>query len=77
MKNVNIFLFPLHPECFIKKIWNYVIIIMLVLTAILTPFRVCIVDDGDTYIWPYIDNIFDAIFSIDIIVNFLSAYIDK
>lgn len=47
---------------------------MLTLTAIITPVKVCFVDDGDEESWYTIDLIFDLYFISDILINFISAY---
>ena len=45
---------------------------MLVLTAFVTPLRVCLVDDEDVDDWYIIDLIFDVYFYCDILMNFIS-----
>lgn len=47
---------------------------MLILTAILTPVRVCFIDDSDLDSWYPIDLFFDIYFIMDILVNFISAF---
>lgn len=49
---------------------------MLILTAIITPVRVCFVDDSDSNNWFTLDLFFDIYFGCDIIMNFISAYYD-
>ncbi len=48
-------------------------------TGIFTPFRVCFVDDEDDSAdnLAKIDLIFDLLFLVDIIVNFVSAFYDE
>ena len=50
---------------------------MLILTAIITPIRVCLVDEKDAKNWFVVELIFDIYFWIDIVINFISAYIDN
>jgi hypothetical protein len=50
---------------------------MLSLTAIITPVRVCFVEERDTGDWYIIDMFFTVYFGVDIVVNFLSAYSDE
>jgi len=50
---------------------------MLTMTAIITPIRVCIIDDKDTNDWSSIDMTFNIYFGVDILINFLSAYSDE
>lgn len=70
--------FPLviMPDSILKKVWNFVIIILLAYTATYVPFRVSFVDDTPMglFIW---DLIVDGLFAIDIFINFLSAFEDK
>ena len=50
---------------------------MILLTAALTPIRVCLIDDEDLDSWYPIDVLFDVFFGMDIIVNFLSSFYDS
>lgn len=50
------------------------LITMLILTAIVTPVRVCFIDDSDFDSWYPVDLFFDIYFIIDILINFLSAF---
>ena len=68
---------PLAPENTFKQFWNITLFIMLSLTAIITPIRVCIVDEADVDDWASIDMFFNIYFGIDIIINFVSAYSDE
>jgi len=45
-------------------------------TGIITPFRTAFVDDDSTG-WVILDYVFDVLFGLDIIINFVSAYHDK
>ena len=56
-------------------IWAIAIIFCLALTAILTPVYISFVDDDNTFFY-YLNLVMDIGFSIDIVVNFLSAYFD-
>lgn len=68
---------PLSPENAFKQFWNISLFIMLTMTAIITPIRVCIIDDKDTNDWSSIDMTFNVYFGVDILINFLSAYSDE
>lgn len=51
---------------------------MLILTAIITPIKVCFIEDEDNEdSWAIIENIFDLYFAGDMLINFLSAYYDE
>jgi len=56
-------------------VWTIFLTVLLVMTAILTPYAVSFVDDGDNT-FDIIDWIFNVGFGIDIIITFLSAYHD-
>ena len=56
-------------------IWNLALIVMLISTAILLPFRLSFVKE-DSIDWTIIDIIFDILFFVDVIVNCRSAYYD-
>ena len=53
------------------------LILMLIMTAVITPIRVCFVDDADVDSWFGIDTFFDVYFGCDIIINFISAFYDE
>ena len=50
-------------------------VLALVLVGLIIPFRVCIVD-SDEIGWYILDILFDIIFSVDLLVNFFSAFYD-
>ena len=71
---------PFYPEDCIIIIWNIVIVVFLILTGIITPFSVCFIDEYDADVYRKfltIEIVFDVIFGVDIIINFISAYYDK
>ena len=47
------------------------------MTGLLTPFRVCFVDDDNDQVWVNMDIFFDCAFGIDIVINFMSAFYDQ
>lgn len=51
-------------------------IILLIYAALFIPFKISFVDDGEYPTWDIIDYIVDAFFSLDILINFISAYYD-
>ena len=54
-------------------IWMFILIILLLACAILTPLSVSFVDDDDK-VFEIINLIFNVGFGIDIFLNFLTAY---
>ncbi len=65
------------PNDKIKIIWNFILVVILIMTGLLTPFRVCFVDDADDDQWSEIDLFFDFAFGLDVIINFFSAFYDQ
>ena len=59
-----------------KNIWSYVLMLLLVYTAVITPVRITFIDVTDIN-WIFIDTIIDCLFFIDILVSFNSAYYDN
>ena len=51
-------------------------VVLLLITAIVTPYRISFVDTS-SLLWDLIDYTFDLLFGVDIIVSFLSAYVDE
>jgi len=63
------------PTRNISLLWTLIIAMLIIFTAILTPYRVSFIEDGNQT-FEIIEIIFDVGFGIDIIVNFISAYYD-
>jgi hypothetical protein len=61
------------PDSLFKKIWNCIIIILLIYTATYVPFKVAFVDETSASLFAW-DLVVDALFFIDIFVNFFAAY---
>lgn len=53
------------------------LILVLIMTALITPIRVCFVDDEDVKNWYGVDTFFDVYFACDMIINFISAFYDE
>lgn len=61
------------PNSHFKIAWNLIIVILLIYTATFVPYRVAFLGN-DTDLIATLDILTDALFGIDIAVNFLSAY---
>ena len=63
------------PESGIKTFWNIVIIFLLLYTATIVPFRTAFIDDV-TPSFEKFEICIDILFLMDLIINFISAYVD-
>jgi len=68
-------LLPFLPTDMITVIWTILLMILMIMTAILTPYTVSFVDDDDKS-FDAINWLFTVGFGIDIVFTFLSAYHD-
>jgi hypothetical protein len=62
----------IFPSNRIKRVWDLVIMVLLIYTATYVPFRVCFIDDGSDgfFIW---ECLVDSLFFIDIVLNFFTV----
>lgn len=58
------------------KIWNTVIMLLLVYTATFLPLRTAFFDDDPAGLFEF-ELMIDILFMIDVFVNFVSSYTDK
>ena len=65
----------ISTESTFKAIWNIIIVILLLYTAIFVPVKVAFIDDESNAIY-YMELFVDIAFGMDIIINFFSAYDD-
>lgn len=65
--------FIIHPHSRLRSYWNLVIIFLLLYTATYMPFKTCFIDDSSNFS-DDLDNIFNALFGLDILITFISAY---
>lgn len=65
--------FILMPENKFRMAWNLVTMLLLLYTATFVPFRTSFIDEAPAAltIWEWI---VDALFSLDLLINFISAY---
>ena len=61
------------PESKFKKIWNIIITILLIYTAIFVPYRTAFVD-GTSMEMIIFDTMLDSLFVADVFINFFSAF---
>lgn len=65
----------LNPNKPFKKYWSFVILVLLLFTAVITPYTISYVDQADPA-WDITMLVIDFVFALDILVNFVSAYHD-
>ena len=73
LKNYDYFV--ILPDDPFKKKWDLIIALMLIFSAVVSPYRIAFVD-VDTREWTAIETIIDCIFGVDLILNFFFAYYD-
>ena len=61
------------PDQKFKVFWNIVIIILLLYTATVVPYRISFYDEASTGFLAFFEIMVDVLFGLDIIVNFCSA----
>ena len=80
------------PNCLFLTFWNFILVILLILTGIIVPVKVCLLDSDSVNLLFFffklifyflkdsidpLDTVFDVLFGIDFILNFVCAYYDK
>ena len=66
--------FIILPNSRFKFFWNVVIILMLLYTATYMPYQICFIDESSTGFMLAFEYLIDALFFLDIFINFISAY---
>lgn len=67
----------IHPHSKIKKIWDLILIFLLLYIAIFMPYRIAFIDGVLYDEWWWLDNIVNLLFFCDLIINCCSAYTDE
>ncbi|CDW85371.1 cation channel family protein [Stylonychia lemnae] len=65
--------FIILPDDVFKERWEITIMLLLLFTAIVTPYRIAFTDTDDA-VWSVIDNLTDGTFFVDSILQFFTAY---
>jgi CRP-like cAMP-binding protein len=68
--------FVLHPHGKFKSVWNWVVVIILLYTAVFSPFSIAFIDGYYLSIY-VLDFLVNTLFFVDFLVNMLSAYYVK
>ena len=64
------------PENDLKKLWDILIAMILIYSAVVLPYRIAFIDIDSTEML-ILDFIFDSLFTLDIFLSFFSAYVDN
>ena len=64
----------IHPDGLVKKTWNLILTFLLLYTAIVMPYRMAFLETEKYDDWYYVELTVDALFFLDLILNFFSAY---
>ncbi|MEE4248579.1 MAG: hypothetical protein V2I33_24640 [Kangiellaceae bacterium] len=59
----------IHPASRFKSLWNIVLVILLLYTATIMPFRMAFIETDWYTPWFFIELVIDALFVVDIYVN--------
>lgn len=64
-----------HPLDEFKSAWDLALVIVLIFSSVMSPYRLAFVEVDDTK-WQIINVVVDTLFTIDILIVFNSAYYD-
>jgi len=64
------------PDSKFKKYWQYVLMILLIYTAFITPIRLAFIEEFNI-IWFSLELIVDILFFLDILITFNTAYFNE
>lgn len=66
----------IYPENDHKANWDFFMTVVLIFTCVVTPYRIALVEN-DTIEWSVLNYSIDALFLIDIIIIFNTAFYDE
>ena len=68
----------IYPENELVDIWNMVLVVVILVIAILSPYRIALTGfEVDKGFWLYANAVIDFLFFIDIIITFNTALYDE
>lgn len=65
----------LHPSSVFRSVWNVVVIVLLVYTATMMPFRMAF-EEEESFDWQVFEWVLNGLFFVDILVTCFSSYYD-
>jgi len=67
----------LHPDSRFKKVWNVLMVLLLMYTAVIVPYRIAFEEQVFWDIWTMMDLSIDGFFMADVVVNFFSIELNE
>ena len=67
----------LQPEGTFRRVWNFVVLMMLIYTALVMPFRLAFALEVFWDGWTISEFVIDGLFLIDVILNFITVQTDE
>ena len=66
--------FILLPSSLLRKVWNVILLLLMLYTATVMPFRIAFTTTDPMSVWYFLELSVDILFGCDVMVNFISAY---
>jgi hypothetical protein len=67
----------IHPQSKAKRIWDVILITLLLYTATIMPYRVALIDGNTFDDWWWCDNVLNILFFIDFLLTCFTAYYNE
>ena len=64
----------LDPVSVGRRMWDFILLVMLIYIGTYSPYRTAFIAEGGNVILLVMENLMDALFAIDIIVNFFTPF---
>lgn len=64
----------LDPVSVGRKMWDFILLAMLLYTGTYSPYRTAFISEGGNGLLLMMENLMDALFAIDIIINFFTPF---
>ena len=66
----------LLPSSRPRRLWTFVMFLVMIYTALITPFRICFIEEAEVN-WIIIETCIDAVFFTDVVLTCFTAYKDE
>lgn len=74
LQTVKLPFLVIHPNSRVRKVWNFIVAILLVYTATVMPYEIAFIDSYPYDSWFILGLVIDSLFFIDILMNCITAY---